>query len=124
MVKRPLLQKVIDILAQRNWHRYPDEKPSESGWYQCTIAFTFCDNPYKIQSYVMDLWYDTKNDKFKDNRRQNVYETYDVMGYQHGNEKAKMYHDKLCDRTSSVVAWQPLAPMFRIPKGMKVNVKE
>ena len=46
------------------------------------------------------------------------------MGDQNGNEEAKMYHDKVRDRTASVVAWQTLAPMFRLPNGMKVNVKE
>lgn len=120
-MKRSILQKAIDILSQRNWHKYPNEKPEISGWVQCTVVFDYRDD--NIQSYVMDLWYNSETDKFIDNRRKNVYDLYDVMGYQHGNEKAKIYYDNLCDRTADVVAWQPLAPVFKLPK-RKVNVEE
>ena len=118
---KPLLQKMIDILSQHNWREYPNEKPAISGWVQCIVIFDCRDD--KILYYVMDLWYNNETDKFIDNRRKNVYDLYDVMGYQHGNEKAKIYYDNLCDRTADVVAWQPLASVFRLPK-RKANIKD
>ena len=110
------LQQAIDMLTKNNWHKFPDETPTESGWYQCTIAFEINENA--IRSYVMDLWWDNEYKKFKDNRRLNVYETYEVYGYSSSSNcgKERKHMDRLCDRTSSVVAWQPLASIYKLSK--------
>lgn len=116
------LQGAINMLTQNNWHKFPDEIPPEDGWYQCTIAFEINEN--EIQSYTMDLWWDGEVRKFKDNRRLNVYETYEVYGYSSSSRcgKERMYMDRLCDRTSSVVAWQPMAPIYKLSKEEEATI--
>ena len=91
------------------WKVFKDKKPIKNGWYQCIVEVP------NQQRYVMDLYWYNEKQQFRDNRRQNVYDTYNVLNYK--NEK--MYTEKLCDRTENVVAWR------KIPKAyMKGFVKE
>lgn len=84
------------------WRPFPKIKPKTKGNYICTVEVP------GQQRYVMDLyWYPTVG-RFKDNRRQTIFDEYDVYGY--NNETKK--NDKLlktiglCDRTINVVAWK------------------
>ena len=47
------------------WKLFKNKKPTKNGWYQCTVEVP------NQQRYVMDLYWDNKSQKFKDNRRQN-----------------------------------------------------
>lgn len=67
------------------------------------------------ERYVMDLYWYNETQRFKDNRRQNVYSTYEVLNYK--NEK--MHTDHLCDRTENVIAWKNIPKTY-----MKGFVKE
>lgn len=78
------------------WKRFDKKKPRKNGWYTCTVEVP------RQQRYVMDLYWYNETQSFRDNRRQNVYDSYDVYNYQH----EKMCSDRLCDRTSNVVAWR------------------
>lgn len=80
------------------WKIFKNKKPTKNGWYQCTVEVP------NQQRYVMDLYWHNELQRFKDNRRQNVYDTYNVLNYK--NEK--MYTERLCDRTENVVAWKKL----------------
>lgn len=91
------------------WRPYPKYKPDSDGWYICSIKYGDRDS----QEYVMDLWYDVVNDKWKDNRRQDVYNCYTVTNYE-GN---KMYSDNLCIR-KDVIAFK------NIPKTYKTKRKK
>lgn len=98
------------------WKRFDKHKPTKNGWYQCTISFEFGDSVH--QTYVMDLYWDNSTQKFRDNRRQNVFDTYDVYGYKNGNKREKLFTSNLCDRTDTVVAWKNLPKPYKL-KGRK-----
>lgn len=95
------------------WRQYPKYKPEESGWYVCAIRFHFCGDEY--QSYVMDLYWDSDKEIWKDNRRLNVFELYDVYGYGTENEKIKLYKDGSCYR-DDVIAWKKCPSIYRDKK--------
>jgi hypothetical protein len=77
------------------WKRFSKNKPKQDGWYICTVEVE------KQQRYVMELhWYSEKQ-KFIDNIRQNVCETYEVIGC-----SGKRLYDIGQDRTRGVVAWK------------------
>lgn len=78
------------------WHLFKKKKPKKDGWYTCTVEV-----PGR-QRYVMDLYWYSEIQRFKDNRRQDVFNTYKVFGYK-GNE---LHTCELCDRTKEVVAWK------------------
>ena len=92
------------------WKRFDKCKPKKNGWYQCTIVYPFHDS---YQSYVMDLYYYTEIGKWKDNRRQSVFDTYEVFGYEESNEKHQLSTIDLCDRTDQVIAWKKLPKVYR-----------
>lgn len=80
----------------------------------------------------MDLFWYGENERWKDNRRSAVYNERDVyLSYEfdgHGNplpldQRTKQYNDSLCDRTDSVIAWQPMTKPL-IKKGINYYDKE
>lgn len=89
------------------WKPYPKNKPKEKGWYQCSIRY----GEDKNQAYVMDLYYYPESDKWKDNRRQDVFNTYAVYGY---NDKTHM-QDKLL-LTERVCCREDVIAFKRLPK--------
>lgn len=101
------------------WKKFKQEnkkyQPKKDGWYLCTICFDTGFGHY--QSYVMDLYWYSNRQKFIDNRVQNVFNTYDVMGW--GNSitdspvKKRLYHDSNCDKTEKVVAWRKLPKPYK-----------
>ena len=85
------------------WKPYPKYKPLKRGWYICSIRY----GEEPGQAYVMDLFWDEKEEKWKDNRRLDVYNTYEVYGYNdetHLIDK-RMYKDNLCYR-NDVIAFK------------------
>lgn len=97
------------------WNLFNKKKPKKNGWYQCTVEVP------GQQRYVMDLYWYCEYQKFKDNRRRDVFNTYDVYAFNDAtNDYDKNIHtDSLCDRTTRVIAWR------KIPKPyMKGFVKE
>lgn len=88
------------------WRRFPKKQPREKGWYQCTICYEFGENTHS--TYVMDLFWNPDNQTFKDNRRQNVFDTYSVYGC--GDRK--LATERIVDRTNEVVAWRKLPKPF------------
>ena len=99
------MKKVINKLFNR-WRVFAKEKPKKNGWYLCTVEVP------GQQRYVMDLYWYGEKQRFKDNRRQSVFNDYDVYAYNYDtHEYDKPLHtNELCDRTDNVVAWK------RIPK--------
>ena len=81
--------------------------PKENGWYQCTI---------QVLDVVrtMELYY--KYGKWIDNRRVNMFDTYDIYGYGMTTEKHKLSYEELkpqFDWTNNVIAWKPLSEPYR-----------
>ena len=92
------------------WKPYPKYKPSKGGWYICSIRY----GEEPGQAYVMDLFWDEKEEKWKDNRRLDVYNTYEVYGYNdetHLMDK-RMYKDNLCYR-NDVIAFKKIPRIYR-----------
>lgn len=96
------------------WRKFPEIQPKEDGWYQCTIIYESYGDEYA--TYVMDLYWKSMLHKFVDNRRQDVFNTYDVYNYK--NEK--MITCNVVDRTDTVVAWKPMPNPIRI-KGINYH---
>ena len=84
------------------WNNFKKKKPKKDGWYQCTVEVP------GMQRYVMDLYWYGKQQKFKDNRRQYIFNTYDVYNY----KEEKMYTCNLCDRTENVIACRKLPKVY------------
>ena len=87
------------------WHVFKKKKPKKEGWYQCTVEVP------GQQRYVMDLyWYNRLGGRFRDNRRQNVFDSYIVYGYNDETRELnlRLYTEPLCDRTEGVIAWRKL----------------
>ena len=92
------------------WKPYPKYKPSKRDWYICSIRY----GEEPGQAYVMDLFWDEKEEKWKDNRRLDVYNTYEVYGYNdetHLIDK-RMYKDNLCYR-NDVIAFKKIPRIYR-----------
>lgn len=92
------------------WKPYPKYKPLKLGWYICSIRY----GEEPGQAYVMDLFWDEKEEKWKDNRRLDVYNTYEVYGYNdetHLMDK-RMYKDNLCYR-NDVIAFKKIPRIYR-----------
>lgn len=77
------------------WKKFLKKTPKENGWYMCTVEVE------RQQRYTMSLYWYSESQKFIDNIRKNVCETYEVMGFG-GNR----LYDIGQDRTNSVVAWR------------------
>ena len=76
------------------------KKPKKNGWYQCTVEVPGVDR------YVVDLYWDAEVERFKDNSRQDVFNTYDVYAY---NETTHEYGksintDQYCDMATHIIA--------------------
>lgn len=83
------------------WRKFPREKPTKKGWYQCTVdAITI--------RYVMDLYW--TGSKWLDNRRIEIFHLYDVYAYGDfgKNKKIDWMYENSCDRTDDVVYWKKL----------------
>ena len=93
--------------SKTKWIPTSEELPKENGWYQCTVMLG--DLPR-----TMDLFY--KNGKWLDNRRINMFNTYDIYGYGNTTEKHKLSYQELIsefDWTEKVIAWQPLSEPYK-----------
>lgn len=98
------------------WKKFPNAKPRKDGWYQCTLAFEsdrtiFGETVY--QTYVMDLYWYSDKGSFCDNRRQNVFDIYQVFSDETLSKKIDT--DRLVDRTNNVVAWRRLHRPYKEP---------
>ena len=94
------------------WKPYPKHKPKKRGWYICSIRY----GEDKGQAYVMDLFWDEVRQVWKDNRRLNVFQEYEVYGY--GSSiidtpiKKQLWTDRLCER-DDVIAFKRLPKIYR-----------
>lgn len=84
------------------WKRFDKKKPTEKGWYMCTVEVP------NQQRYVMDLYWYPDRQKFIDNRRQTIFDDYTVTDY----EGKRLHSIGLCDRTSGVVAWRKMPKTY------------
>ena len=84
------------------WKNFKKKKPKKNGWYICTVEVP------GQQRYVMDLYWYGQVGRFKDNRRQTVFNDYSVYGYNDETGKCDklLGSERLCDRTENVVAWK------------------
>ncbi len=89
------------------WIPVSERLPEENGWYQCTVILN--DLPL-----VMELFY--KNDKWLDNRRINMFDTYDIYGYGNTKEKHKLSYQELISEfewTENVISWKTLPEPYK-----------
>lgn len=86
------------------WRPYPKYKPKKDGWYICSIKY----NDDEDSEYVMDLYYYSRLDEWRDNRRLDVYNSYEVRNY----KGEKMYRDNLCTR-KDVIAFKKLPKTYK-----------
>ena len=92
------------------WKAYPKHIPKKRGWYICSIRY----GEEPRQAYVMDLFWDEKTLRWKDNRRLDVYNTYEVYGYNgetHLNDK-RIYKDNVCFR-DDVIDFKKLPKIYK-----------
>lgn len=90
------------------WNNFNKKKPTKSGWYLCTV------DAANGMTYVMDLYWNAARERFIDNRRLNVFQSYEVYGYGDGTVTdesgmpclVRLYKDDICDRTEDVLAWR------------------
>lgn len=81
------------------WRPYPLLKPKTDGWYSVSL----------FDGTVMDLEYISWSNRWMDSRRQSVFNGYKV--YKSGRaaiDENRVFDDKLCNRTSEVVAWRKI----------------
>lgn len=84
------------------WIPVSERLPEYNGWYQCTANLDDL-------LLTVDLYY--KNGKWLDNRRINMFDTYEIYGYGNSTEKHKLSYEELIsefDWTANVIAWMPL----------------
>ena len=102
--------------AQSEWIPVSERSPKENGWYQCTVISN--DLPQYLGT--MDLFY--KNGKWFDNRRVDMYNTYDIFGYGGTKEKHKLSYRELVSEfewTENVIAWKQLSRPYKPKKEEK-----
>lgn len=105
-------------MSKTKWFEYPNKKPKKDGWYQCTVEFEIeIDEVNHIhKSYVMDLYYYTETNQWRDNRRQNVFDKYEVYGNCEGpsghDALERIYADNYCI-LDEVIAWKNLPKPYR-----------
>lgn len=94
------------------WKPFPKYEPKDKGWYICSIRY----GEEPSQAYVMELWWDDIRQVWKDNRRLNVFQEYEVYGYGSdiigGIIKKQLYHDNLCER-NDVIAFKKVPKIYR-----------
>lgn len=102
-------------MSKKRWNEFPKKKPKKNGWYQCTIDSVVDEEKNQYQSYVMDLYYDVKNNKWIDNRRQDIFNIYEVYGHCKGPNGTtaleRIYGDDYCIR-DDVIAWKLLSKPY------------
>lgn len=99
---RRALECLPSAQPEQRWTPVSEGLPRENGWYQCTVIVN--DLPR-----TTELFY--KNDKWLNNQRIGMFNTYDIYGYGHTTEKHKLSYQELIsefDWTENVVAWMPL----------------
>lgn len=94
------------------WKPFPKHKPKQRGWYICSIRY----GEEPGQAYVMDLFWDEKREVWKDNRRLNVFQTYEVYGWgmdiTDNFAKKQIWHDNLCER-NDVIAFKRCPKIYK-----------
>lgn len=92
------------------WKLFSKKKPKKNGWYLCTVEVP------GQQRYIMDLYWYGELERFKDNRRQNVFDTHKVFTqnpFTPGQYiEYRLYTEHLCDRTDNVIAWRKLPKTY------------
>lgn len=99
------------VTPTQSWIPVSEDLPKENGWYQCTVILN--DLPW-----TMELFY--KNGKWLDNRRINMFDTYDIYGYGNTKEKHKLSYQELISEfewNQVVIAWQPLPKPYEEKRG-------
>ena len=103
---RELKQYREGTLPANDWILVSEGLPEDNGWYQCTVILN--DLPR-----TMELFY--KNGKWLDNRRINMFDTYDIFGYGNTKEKHKLSYQELISEfewSQVVIAWKPLSQPY------------
>lgn len=101
------LKKLPSAQPEQLWTPVSEGLPRENGWYQCTVIVN--DLPR-----TTELFY--KNDKWLNNQRIDMFNTYDIYGYGYTKEKHKLSYQELIsefDWTENVVAWMPLPEPYK-----------
>ena len=101
------LKELKQLREQTRWVPVSERLPKENGWYQCTIIAN--DLPR-----TMELFY--KNGKWLDNRRVDMFNTYDIYGYGNTKEKHKLSFQELISEfkwSQAVIAWKPLSQPYK-----------
>ena len=94
------------------WKPFPKYKPKKRGWYICSSRY----GEEPGEAYVMDLFWDEKREVWKDNRRIDVFQSYEVYGW--GNNildqavKKQLFYDNFCERTD-VIAFKRCPKIYR-----------
>lgn len=99
------------VTPTRRWIPVSESLPKENGLYQCTVILN--DLPR-----TMELFY--KNGKWLDNRRINMFDTYDIYGYGNTKEKHKLSYQELISEfewNQVIIAWQPLPRPYEEKRG-------
>lgn len=102
-----MYNELPSVTPQPKWIPVSERLPKENGWYQCTLMLD--DLPL-----TMELFY--KNGKWLDNRRINMFNTYDIYGYGNTKEKHKLSYQELISEfnwTENVIAWMPLPEPYK-----------
>lgn len=101
------LKQLPPAQPEPQWTPVSERSPRENGWYQCTVIVN--DLPR-----TMELFY--KNDKWLNNQRICMFNTYDIYGYGYTKEKHKLSYQELIsefDWTENVVAWMQLPEPYK-----------
>lgn len=105
-----MLEKLYAKLSRKQWIDAKTNPPRVEGWYLTTNTFSV--GPNELQSYTMLLYYYPDSKKWINNCAQNVFQMYNVLGY---NNK-RVLTDSGCDRTEDVAYWCPAPEPFIRPE--------
>lgn len=83
------------------WKVFSKKKPNKNGWYLTTVEVK------NQQRYTMNLYWYSETEKFIDNIRKNVCESYTVTGY-----SGERLYDVGHDRTNDVIAWKKICKPY------------
>lgn len=106
---------------QKDWILFHKKKPTQAGWYLCTVE--------QGSRFLMLLYWDYSDGsgygRFIDPVRKSVFDTYEVMVTKKFEEGTKtdaimpddeymerIYTDEGCDRTDHIIAWKPEPRVF------------
>jgi hypothetical protein len=95
-------------LTYERWVPVSEDLPRNNDWYHCTVVVN--DLPWTAEFYY-------KNGKWLDNRRIDMFHTFDIYGYDPDTKEKthKLSYQELAsefDWTGYVVAWMPLAKPY------------